>query len=35
VSPTPYALDPTLQQFQLIGEIEERHAWWGEPGKIK
>jgi high affinity Mn2+ porin len=35
VSPTAYALDPTFQQFQLVGEIEERHELWGEPGKVK
>ncbi len=35
VSPTAYALDPTFQQFQIVGEIEERHQLWGEPGKIK
>jgi high affinity Mn2+ porin len=35
VSPTGYALDPTFQQFQMVGEIEERHELWGEPGKIK
>jgi len=34
-SPTAYALDPTFQQFQLVGEIEERHELWGEPGKVK
>jgi len=35
LSPTAYALDPTFQQFQLVGEIEERHELWGQPGKIK
>jgi high affinity Mn2+ porin len=35
VSPSGYALDPTFQQFQFVGEIEERHELWGEPGKIK
>jgi high affinity Mn2+ porin len=35
VSPLAYALDPTFQQFQLVGEIEERHDLWGQPGKIK
>ena len=34
-SPTAYALDPTFQQFQMVGEIEERHELWGQPGKIK
>ena len=28
-------LDPTFNQFQLVGEIEERHELWGQPGKIK
>jgi len=35
LSPTAYALDPTFRQFQLVGEIEERHELWGLPGKIK
>jgi len=35
VSPLAYALDPTFQQFQTVGEIEERHELWGQPGKIK
>jgi high affinity Mn2+ porin len=35
ISPRAYALDPTFQQFQLVGEIEERHDLWGQPGKIK
>jgi high affinity Mn2+ porin len=35
VSPLAYALDPTFQQFQLVGEIEERHELWGQPGKVK
>jgi high affinity Mn2+ porin len=34
-SPLAYALDPTFQQFQMVGEIEERHDLWGQPGKIK
>jgi len=34
-SPTGYALDPTFQQFELVGEVEERHDLWGQPGKIK
>jgi high affinity Mn2+ porin len=29
------ALDPTFQQFELIGEIEERHQFLGQPGKFK
>ena len=35
VSPTGADLDPTFDQFQLVGEIEERHELWGEPGKLK
>jgi high affinity Mn2+ porin len=35
VSPTAYGLDSTFQQFQMVGEIEERHELWGQPGKIK
>jgi len=35
VSPLGPQLDPTFQQFQVVGEIEERHELWGQPGKIK
>ena len=35
VSPLAYSLDPTFQQFQMVGEIEERHELWGQPGKVK
>ncbi len=35
ISPSGYGLDPTFDQFQLVGEIEERHELWGEPGKLK
>jgi high affinity Mn2+ porin len=35
VSPLASGLDPTFQNFQMVGEIEERHELWGEPGKIK
>jgi high affinity Mn2+ porin len=35
ISPLSYSLDPTFQQFQLVGEIEERHDLWGRPGKVK
>jgi high affinity Mn2+ porin len=35
ISPTAYGLDSTFQQFQMVGEIEERHELWGQPGKIK
>src|SRR6185503_6621572 len=34
-SPTAFGLDPTFEQFQLVGELEERHQLWGQPGKIK
>jgi high affinity Mn2+ porin len=30
-----YGLDPTFSQYQMVGEIEERHELWGQPGKIK
>jgi high affinity Mn2+ porin len=35
VSLTGGDLDPTFSQFQLVGEIEERHELWSQPGKIK
>jgi high affinity Mn2+ porin len=35
ISPIAYGLDPTFRQFQLVGEIEERHELWGQPGKLK
>jgi high affinity Mn2+ porin len=35
VVPNSTNLDPTFQQFQLDGEIEERHEIFGEPGKFK
>jgi high affinity Mn2+ porin len=35
VSPLAYGLDPTFSNFQMVGEIEERHELWGQPGKIK
>ena len=34
-SPAGVNLDPTFRQYQLVGEIEERHELWGQPGKIK
>jgi high affinity Mn2+ porin len=34
-SPRSGDLDPTFRQFELVGEIEERHDLWGQPGKIK
>jgi high affinity Mn2+ porin len=33
-NPAAYGLDPTFDQFQLVGEIEERHELWGQPGKM-
>jgi len=35
ISPAGYGLDPTFNQFELVGEIEERHELWGQPGKLK
>ena len=35
ISPNGGVLDPTFSQFQVVGEIEERHELWGQPGKIK
>jgi len=35
ISPSGGYLDGTFGQFQLVGEIEERHELWGEPGKFK
>jgi high affinity Mn2+ porin len=35
VTPIAENLDPTFNQFQMVGEIEERHQLWGQPGKIK
>jgi high affinity Mn2+ porin len=34
-SPLAYGLDENFRQFQLVGEIEERHELWGQPGKLK
>jgi len=28
-------LDTRFQQFQIVGEAEARHTWWGRDGKIK
>ena len=30
-----YGLDETFSQQQYVGEIEERHEIWGQPGKVK
>jgi len=35
ISPTSLYLDPTFNQFQVVGEIEERHELWGQPSKLK
>jgi high affinity Mn2+ porin len=35
VSPLAGTLDPTFQQFALLGEVERRYDLWGQPGKIK
>ena len=34
-SAAAYGLDPTFDQFQMVGEIERRYALWGNPGAIK
>jgi high affinity Mn2+ porin len=34
-SPLAYGLDQSFSQFQLVGEIEERHELWGQPGKLR
>jgi len=34
VVPNSPELDPTLRQFQWVGELELRHELWGEPGKV-
>jgi high affinity Mn2+ porin len=28
-------LDSTFSNFEMVGEIEERHELWGQPGKLK
>jgi high affinity Mn2+ porin len=35
ISPTAIGLDSTFDQFQIVGEIEERYQLWGQPGKLK
>jgi high affinity Mn2+ porin len=35
VSPLGGTLDPTFEQFALLGEVERRYELWGQPGKIK
>jgi high affinity Mn2+ porin len=35
ISPGGIDLDSSFHQFQLVGEVEERHNLWGQPGKLK
>jgi high affinity Mn2+ porin len=35
VSPLGAFLDPTFDNFEFVGEIENRYELWGQPGKIK
>jgi high affinity Mn2+ porin len=35
ISPLGGTNDDTFNNFQLVGEIEERHELWGQPGKLK
>ena len=35
ISPNGVNLDPTFDQFQMVGEIEDRYELWGQPGAIK
>jgi len=35
ISPDSGNLDPTFDQFQMVGEIERRYELWGEPGALK
>src|SRR6516164_678300 len=34
IVPNSTGLDPHFGQFQWVGEIEHRHALWGQPGKV-
>ncbi len=34
-SPQGGFLDSTFNNFEMVGEIEERHELWGQPGKLK
>lgn len=34
-SPFGGNLDPTFDQFQMVGELERRYQLWGQPGAIK
>ena len=33
--PNTTKLDTGFGQFEMVAEAEERHAWWGRPGKLK
>jgi high affinity Mn2+ porin len=33
--PNGIALVRGFGQYELVGEAEERHSWWGAPGKVK
>lgn len=33
--PNTTALERDFSQFEIVVEGEERHIWWGEPGKLK
>jgi high affinity Mn2+ porin len=35
ISPNGVNLDSTFDQFQMVGEIEDRYELWGQPGAIK
>jgi len=35
ISPSSGNLDPTFQQFQMVGEVEHRYQLWGQDGAIK
>ena len=33
--PNSKILETDFSQYELVAEAEERHSWWGEPGKLK
>jgi high affinity Mn2+ porin len=33
--PNGEQLEKTFKQYEMVVEAEERHDWWGEPGKLK
>jgi high affinity Mn2+ porin len=35
ISPAGGTLDPTFDQFQMVGEIERRYQLWDQPGALK